>query len=97
MLSMARNLDIDLVRTFIAVADHASMTAAGNARFLTQGAVSQQIKRLEDMLGHQLIERSRRGLKLTRAGGKVSGTIKGLLCSNEDGLCVPFKETFEVH
>lgn len=39
----------------------------------------------------------RQKIRLTRAGGKVSGTIKGLLCSNEDGLCVPFKETFEVH
>src|SRR5438552_599789 len=48
--NMARNLDIDLVRTFVAVADHSSMTAAANARYLTQGAVSQQIKRLEDML-----------------------------------------------
>ena len=39
----------------------------------------------------------RQTIKLAKAGGKVSGTIKGLLCSNEDGLCVPFKESFEVH
>ncbi|MBK1867156.1 LysR family transcriptional regulator [Aestuariivirga sp. YIM B02566] len=81
---MARNLDIDLVRTFIAVADHASMTAAGNARFLTQGAVSQQIKRLEDMLGHQLIERSRRGLKLTRAGEQLLSKSRRLIALNDD-------------
>lgn len=84
MLSMARNLDIDLVRTFIAVADHASMTVAGNARFLTQGAVSQQIKRLEDMLGHQLIERSRRGLKLTRAGEQLLSKSRRLIALNDD-------------
>lgn len=84
MLSMARNLDIDLVRTFIAVADHASMTAAGNARFLTQGAVSQQIKRLEDMLGHQLIERSRRSLKLTRAGEQLLSKSRRLIALNDD-------------
>jgi DNA-binding transcriptional LysR family regulator len=81
---MARNLDIDLVRTFIAVADHASMTAAGNARFLTQGAVSQQIKRLEEMLGHQLIERSRRGLKLTRAGEQLLQKSRRLIALNDD-------------
>jgi len=81
---MARNLDIDLVRTFIAVADHASMTAAGNARFLTQGAVSQQIKRLEEMLGHQLIERSRRGLKLTRAGEQLLSKSRRLIALNDD-------------
>ncbi|MGG7665159.1 protein-disulfide reductase DsbD domain-containing protein [Dyadobacter sp. BHUBP1] len=39
----------------------------------------------------------RQTIRVTSAGGKVSGTIKGLLCSNEDGLCVPFKESFEVH
>ena len=38
----------------------------------------------------------RQTIRLARSGGKVSGTIKGLLCSNEDGLCVPFKESFEV-
>lgn len=81
---MARNLDIDLVRTFIAVADHASMTAAGNARFLTQGAVSQQIKRLEDMLGQKLIERSRRGLRLTRAGEQLLSKSRRLIALNDD-------------
>jgi hypothetical protein len=39
----------------------------------------------------------RQTVKLARGGSKVSGTIKGLLCSSEDGLCVPFKESFEVH
>lgn len=39
----------------------------------------------------------RQTIRVAKAGGKVSGTIKGLLCSNADGLCVPFKESFEVH
>lgn len=39
----------------------------------------------------------RQTIQLAKAGGKVSGTIKGLLCSSEDGLCVAFKESFEVH
>ena len=54
MQAMTRNLDIGLVRTFVAVAEKASMTAAANALHLTQGAVSQQIKRLEDMLAHPI-------------------------------------------
>ena len=66
MISMARNLDVSLVRTFVAVAERASMTAAANALHLTQGAVSQQVKRLEDALGRSLFERDRRGL--SRAG-----------------------------
>ena len=48
---MIRNLDTALIRTFVTVAEKASMTAAANALNLTQGAVSQQVKRLEDVLG----------------------------------------------
>ena len=48
--SMTRNLDLDLIRTFVTVADSGSMTVAANLRHMTQGAVSQQVKRLEDLL-----------------------------------------------
>lgn len=81
---MARNLDIDLLRTFIAVADHSSMTAAANARYLTQGAVSQQVKRLEDMLKSPLFERDRRGLRLTRSGEQLLARSRLLLALNDD-------------
>ena len=82
--NMARNLDIDLVRTFVAVADHSSMTAAANARYLTQGAVSQQIKRLEDMLKSRLFERDRRGLRLTRSGEQLLARSRLLLSLNDE-------------
>ncbi len=45
-----RNLELELIRAFVAVADHRSMTVAGNALHLTQSAVSQQIMRLERRL-----------------------------------------------
>ena len=57
---MIRNLDMALIRTFVTVADKASMTAAANALHLTQGAVSQQVKRLEeegDSLYHEWLGR----------------------------------------
>lgn len=38
----------------------------------------------------------RQTVKVVQKGFRISGTIKGLLCSNADGLCVPFKEPFEV-
>ena len=38
----------------------------------------------------------RQTIKVVQKGFRISGTIKGLLCSNADGLCVPFKEPFEV-
>ncbi|MER9937541.1 LysR substrate-binding domain-containing protein [Mesorhizobium sp. M0088] len=81
---MIRNLDMALIRTFITVADKASMTAAANALHLTQGAVSQQVKRLEEALGSSLFTRDRRGLRLTRAGEQLFGRGKRLLALNDE-------------
>ena len=83
-VTMIRNLDIALIRTFVTVADMASMTAAANALHLTQGAVSQQIKRLEDRLGCGLFERDRRGLRLTHSGERLLGKGKRLLALNDE-------------
>lgn len=82
--TMIRNLDMALIRTFVTVADKASMTAAANALHLTQGAVSQQVKRLEEALGSSLFERDRRGLRLTRAGERLFGKGKRLLGLNDE-------------
>jgi DNA-binding transcriptional LysR family regulator len=84
MLGMARNLDVSLLRTFAAVAERASMTAAGNALHLTQSAVSQQIKRLEEQLGGALFERGRRGLRLTPIGERLLGKARRLLSLNDE-------------
>lgn len=83
-VTMARNLDLDLVRTFVAVAEHGSMTAAGQARHLTQGAVSQQVKRLEEGLGCRLFERGRAGLRLTVPGLQLLSRGKRLLSLNDE-------------
>ncbi|KAA6489642.1 LysR family transcriptional regulator [Agrobacterium rhizogenes] len=81
---MTRNFDISLIRTFAAVADHGSMTIAANTLHMTQGAVSQQIKRLEDALGCALFEREKRGLRLTNAGERLLGNARRLLILNDD-------------
>ncbi|WP_221391476.1 protein-disulfide reductase DsbD domain-containing protein [Dyadobacter sp. NIV53] len=39
----------------------------------------------------------RQKIKLTRKDFIVKGTIKGLLCSNEDGICIPFQKSFQVN
>jgi DNA-binding transcriptional LysR family regulator len=67
-LSRTQNLDIHLVRTFVAVAGHGSMTVAANSLHLTQGAVSQQIKRLEESFACSLFNRQGRRVELTQAG-----------------------------
>ncbi|SDA91495.1 LysR family transcriptional regulator [Mesorhizobium qingshengii] len=84
MAAMINVLDLGLVRTFVAVAEHAGMTAAGNALHLTQSAVSQQIKRLEESLGTSLFIRDRRGLRLTRTGERLRSRAIRLLSLNDE-------------
>lgn len=79
---MPRNLDIALLRTFVTVADHASMTAAGRALHITQSAVSQQVTRLEAMSG-ALFARDRRALRLTPAGERLLPDARRLLALND--------------
>ena len=59
---------LDLLRGFEAAARHLSFTKAGDELFLTQSAVSRQIKELEEQLGVPLFERRHRALSLTEAG-----------------------------
>lgn len=81
---MPRHLDISLLRTFVAVHDRGSMTAAATAMHLTQGAVSQHIKRLEAVFDAQLFERQQRGLSLTRAGDRLLAKARALLQLNDE-------------
>ena len=68
MASIAVQLDSDLLRTFVAVAESGNFTRAGEAVGRTQSAVSMQIKRLEETVGDLLFERGSRGVRLTRKG-----------------------------
>ncbi|WP_434615739.1 LysR family transcriptional regulator [Azospirillum sp. B2RO_4] len=81
---MARNLDTTLLRSFAAVADHASMTAAAQTLNLTQGAVSQQIARLEALAGGSLFIRDRGGLRPTALGERLLGKSRRLLALNDE-------------
>ncbi|MGI6685494.1 MAG: selenium metabolism-associated LysR family transcriptional regulator [Bacillota bacterium] len=59
---------IKQLRSFITVADYKSFTQAAVSMFMTQPAVSSQIKSLEDTLGLSLIERNDKRVQLTEAG-----------------------------
>lgn len=61
-------MDIELYRTFLAICDSKSFTLAAQQVNRTQSAVSQQVKRLEDMLGHPLFERSATHVDVTPFG-----------------------------
>lgn len=61
-------LDVESLRTFLAVLDHGSMTRAADHLHLTQSAVSWKIKRLEERVGRPLIIRDGRNLRPSRDG-----------------------------
>ena len=62
------NIIIRQVDAFLMVAELRSFTAAGAALHITQSAVSNLVKDLEDQIGVQLFDRGRRVVKLTAAG-----------------------------
>jgi DNA-binding transcriptional LysR family regulator len=68
---MTIQLESDLLRTFVAVADLENFTRAAYALGRTQSAVSMQMKRLEELVGDPLFERGPRGVALTRRGGEL--------------------------
>jgi len=63
---------VEQIRTFIVVASSPSVTAAAKSLFLTQGAVTQQVRNFQRALRVPLIERDGRRLRLTEAGRAVA-------------------------
>ena len=81
---MPHNIDTSLLRAFVAVAETGGMTSAARLVNLTQAAVSQQVKRLEETFGRQLFERDRRGLRLTPSGERLLVRARRLLALNDE-------------
>ena len=77
------NIDLALLRSFLYVVESGSMTEAAARLHLTQGAVSQQIKRLEEAFGHPLLEREPRRLAPTAAGRRLVGKAAQLIALND--------------
>lgn len=71
----------DNLRTFAIVAHHGSISSATNELHLTKGAISQQIKVLEQDLGFALFDRVARGIKLTKKGQQLFDTARNAFAS----------------
>jgi DNA-binding transcriptional LysR family regulator len=67
----AHNLDWNLLRTFVVLVEEGSITAAANRLLLQQPAVSMALKRLEQSVGHRLIDRRPGRFEVTEAGEKL--------------------------
>jgi DNA-binding transcriptional LysR family regulator len=74
-----RDLDPDLLRGFVAVAEAGSFTAAAALTHRTQSAVSMQIRRLEDLVGRRLIDREVKPVRPTLDGERLLGHARRLL------------------
>jgi DNA-binding transcriptional LysR family regulator len=61
-------LDVDLLRAFVTIADTGSFTRAGERLMRTQSTVSLQLKRLEEVVGQRLFQRTPRAVDLTDEG-----------------------------
>lgn len=81
---MPRNLDMTALRSFAAVAEAGGVTRAAGFLNLTQSAVSMQLKRLEESLGLQLLDRSNRTIALTAAGEQMLGYARRILALNDE-------------
>jgi DNA-binding transcriptional LysR family regulator len=80
-----RHVDLDLLRTFLAVVETGSFAAAAEQLGCTQPAVSLQIKRLETMFDQELIERARPA-RATEPGQIVMGYARRMLRLNDELL-----------
>jgi LysR family glycine cleavage system transcriptional activator len=70
---------LETLRAFDAAARHLSFTRAAEERFVTQSAVSRQIRALEDDLGMALFERRHRALALTTEGAQLARTCRAVI------------------
>jgi DNA-binding transcriptional LysR family regulator len=81
---MVRNIDVALLRAFAAVVEMGSVTEAAAVLSLTQAAVSQQLKRLEELFGRPLFDRRQRKLVLTSDGERLLAYAQKMVCLNDE-------------
>ena len=81
---MLPNLDIDLMKTFLAIADTGNFTRAAERVNKTQPAVSMQMKRLEELLGRPLFARDGRASRFTPDGDRLIEYARRLASINDE-------------
>jgi DNA-binding transcriptional LysR family regulator len=80
------HLDIDILATFVAIVDTGSFTHAGQRVGKSQAAVSSAISRLEERVGHRLLNRTARTVSLTPEGDLLCGYARRLLTIEQDAI-----------
>jgi DNA-binding transcriptional LysR family regulator len=83
---MNQEIELRHLRYFLAVADALHFSKAAERLGIAQPPLSQQIKRLEQILGHRLFDRTTRGVKLTLAGQLLAERARSTLEKIQDDL-----------
>ena len=83
---MPVNLPTNLLRSFVAIVDTGSMLNASEKVFVTQSALSLQIKRLEELLQQSLFHRDGRRLSLTQAGELMLDYARKVLILHDEAV-----------
>jgi len=84
-----------LLVTFVAVCETSSFTRAADRVSLSQSTISQQIRRLEDLLGKALFERTSHEVQMTEEGIKLLSYARRIIALNEeahDALTGPWRD-----
>jgi len=82
----APDLDLDLLRCFVAVAEARGFTAAGRDLGLSQSAISLRIGRLETVVGRRILDRTSRAVALTREAETLLSYARRVLALNEEAV-----------
>ena len=83
---MMRNIPMNLLRSFVTVAEMRGFTMAGQLLGRSQPAISLQIKRLEELIDGQLFIRGGPKLELTLTGERMLGYARQILALNDEAL-----------
>jgi LysR family transcriptional activator of mexEF-oprN operon len=84
-----RNLDLNLLRVFVVVAETGSVTSAAAKLYLTQPAISAALRRLTESVGAPLFTRQGRGVTLTARGQQLLSRARPHLASLVDAALSP--------
>jgi DNA-binding transcriptional LysR family regulator len=81
-----RGLELRHLRYFAAVAEAGTFTRAAERLFIAQPTLSQQVGRLEQVLGTRLLDRGRDGVALTAAGAVLLDAARDVLAAVDRGV-----------
>jgi len=85
-------LDLDQLRTFVAIAESRSFTRAADIVHKTQSAVSMQMRRLEERIGKPIFARDGRMSRLTEDGERLLGYARRMVRLSDETIAA-FDET----